>query len=190
MRGVLAAIVLAIGATAVAPVAQSQAVSSVPQAAVLTIDSDTMFNQSLFGQRVAQDLAADESLLLAENRRIQAELTAEEKALTEQRSKMDAKAFRAIAEAFDARVVRIRNEQDQKAAGLEQRRQREQEAFARAAGPILTDMMREAGASVVIERGSALLSDPAVDVTALAIQRLNATLGDGLGTTPDTPDED
>lgn len=150
-----------------------------PQSPILTVDSDMMFSQSQFGVRVAQELAAEESVLLAENRRIQAELTAEEKALTEKRGEMDADAFRAVAEAFDARVVQIRNEQDAKAANLEQRRQREQEAFIRVASPILTTLMRDAGASVILERREVLLGDPAVDITAFAIERLNATLGAG-----------
>ncbi|MCP4825623.1 MAG: OmpH family outer membrane protein, partial [Shimia sp.] len=129
--------------------------------------------------RVAQELAAEEAVLLAENRRIQAELTAEEKALTEKRSDMEADAFRAVAEAFDARVVQIRTEQDAKAANLEQRRQRQQEAFIRVASPILTTLMRDAGASVILERRQVLLRDPAVDITSLAIERINKTLGDG-----------
>lgn len=150
-----------------------------PQSQILTVDRDIMFSQSLFGARVAQELAAEEAVLLAENRRIQAELTAEEKALTEKRSDMEADAFRAVAEAFDARVVQIRTEQDAKAANLEQRRQRQQEAFIRVASPILTTLMRDAGASVILERRQVLLRDPAVDITSLAIERINKTLGDG-----------
>ena len=85
-------------------------------------------------------------------------------------------AFRAVAEAFDARVVQIRKEQDAKAADLELRRQREQEAFIRVASPILTSLMREAGARVILERREVLLGDPAMDITAVAIERLNQTL--------------
>ncbi len=176
------------GALLSAPFAFAQD-AVLPQSQVLTVDSDMMFSQSLFGVRVAQELAADESLLLAENRRIQAELTAEEKALTEKRSEMSADAFRAVAEAFDARVVQIRNEQDQKAANLEARRQREQEAFIRVASPILTTLMQDAGASVILERRNVLLPDPAVDITLFAIERLNQTLGNGLVQRDRAPDE-
>lgn len=167
-----------IGALLSAPFAFAQQ-QALPQSQVLTVDSDVMFSQSQFGVRVAQELAADESILLAENRRIQAELTAEEKALTEKRGEMEADAFRAVAEAFDARVVQIRKEQDQKAANLERRRQREQDAFIRVASPILTTLMRDAGARVILEQRDVLLRDPAVDVTSFAIERINQTLGDG-----------
>lgn len=163
------------GALLSAPFALAQD-GGLPQSPILTVDSDMMFSQSQFGVRLAQELAAEESVLLAENRRIQAELTAEEKALTAKRGEMDADAFRAVAEAFDARVVQIRKEQDAKAAKLEKRRQREQEAFIRVASPILTTLMRDAGARVILERREILLGDPAVDITSVAIERLNETL--------------
>ena len=159
--------------------APSSFAQTLPQTQILVIDSDLLFSQSEFGVRVAQDLAVEESVLLAENRRIQAELIAEENALTEQRAEMDPVAFRAVAEAFDARVVQIRKEQDQKSANLETRRQREQEAFIRAASPILSQLMQEAGASVVVERRGVLLFDPEADITQMAIERLNVTIGDG-----------
>ncbi|MBO9408773.1 OmpH family outer membrane protein [Shimia sp. R9_1] len=168
---------------------EARAPQEVPAAAVLTVDSDLMFSQSLFGLRVTQELAAEEAVLLAENRSIQAELTAEERELTNQREGMDPKAFRAVADAFDARVVQIRNEQEQKSRNIEVQRQREEEAFIRAASPILTDLMREAGASVILERREVLLSDPAIDITPMAIKRLNQILGDGLPSATDTPEE-
>jgi Skp family chaperone for outer membrane proteins len=175
MGGRALRLVILAGALWSAPFALAQNIQ-LPQSPVLTVDSDAMFSQSRFGLQVTQELAAEESVLLAENRRIQAELTEEERALTEKRSEMDPDAFRAVAEAFDARVVQIRKEQDAKAADLELRRQREQEAFIRVASPILTSLMREAGASVILERREVLLGDPAMDITAVAIERLNQTL--------------
>ncbi|WP_158500696.1 OmpH family outer membrane protein [Shimia marina] len=157
----------------------SEAASGLPQSEILVVDSEQLFAQSSFGQRVAQELAAEESVLLAENRQIQAKLTEEERVLTEQRATMDAKAFRAIAEAFDARVVQIRNQQDAKSVNIEQKRKREEDAFVRAASPILTALMQEAGASIVMERRAVLMFDPAVDITPFAIERLNLVLGDG-----------
>ncbi len=177
MRRVFRIIVLA-GTFLGVPFAVAQE-GGLPQSSVLTVDSDAVFSHSEFGRRVAQELAAEESVLLAENRRIQAELTEEERVLTEKRGSMEPDAFRAVAEAFDARVVQIRKEQDAKAANLEQRRLQEQEAFIRVASPILTKLMQDAGASVILERREVLLGDPAVDVTAIAIERLNKALGDG-----------
>ncbi|CUH53088.1 chaperone for outer membrane proteins, Skp family [Shimia marina] len=182
MRAVLAACLMS-AALFTAPLSHAQgaseAASGLPQSEILVVDSEQLFAQSSFGQRVAQELAAEESVLLAENRQIQAKLTEEERVLTEQRATMDAKAFRAIAEAFDARVVQIRNQQDAKSVNIEQKRKREEDAFVRAASPILTALMQEAGASIVMERRAVLMFDPAVDITPFAIERLNLVLGDG-----------
>ncbi|MDA5555464.1 OmpH family outer membrane protein [Shimia sp. MMG029] len=183
MRGLLAGVAIGVAGLLEAPATFAQDVASpesvVPIAAVLTVDSEVMYAQSLFGLRVSQELAAEEAVLLAENRRIQAELTEEERELTAQREGMDPKAFRAIADAFDTRVVQIRIEQEQKSRNIEVRRKRQEEEFIRAASPILTDLMREAEASVIMERRDMLLADPSIDITSVAIQRLNQRLGDG-----------
>ena len=56
----------------------------------------------------------------AENRRIEAELTAEERTLTEIRDDLSPVQFRARAAAFDEKVQRLRREQDEKARALGQ----------------------------------------------------------------------
>ncbi len=158
---------------------ESETQPKLPTSDVLTIDSDVLFTQSLFGLRVSQDVVAKETVLSTENRRIQAELTAEELALTEKRKEMSAEDFRAVAEAFDARVVQFRQQQDQKLVDIERGKKLEEEKFVQAASPILTELMQEAGAKVVMERRNVLLLDPSIDITSRAILRLNQTLGDG-----------
>lgn len=146
---------------------------------VLTIESDRMFADSKFGQRVAREIDAAQSVLQAENRRMEAQLTEEEKTLTQKRKEMAAEDFRAIAEAFDARVVQIRTQQDQKSREISEQREREEATFVRVARPILSDLMREQSALIVLERRSVLLSDISVDITQEAIRRLNTAVGDG-----------
>ncbi len=157
----------------------------VPVAPVLTIESETLFARSMFGQRVAREIAAEQSILLAENRRIEAELTAEERVLTDRRKAMSATDFRAVADAFDARVEEIRTQQDNKSREIAQRQEQEQSRFIQAARPVLAELMREAGASVILEQRTVLLSDKAVDVTEKAIQRLNTAIGDGTTLDPE-----
>ncbi len=151
-----------------------------PQSAILTISSDRMYKQSAFGQRVAQEIEADSTALAIENRAIEEELTTEEKDLTARRSEMEPEAFRELADAFDMKVQDIRLTQDAKARALAQKNEEEQVRFLQAARPILENLMRESGASVVLEQSSVVLSASAIDMTDLAISRLNATLGDGV----------
>lgn len=146
---------------------------------VLTVESDRMFTDSKFGQRVAREIDAAQAVLLAENRSKEAQLTAEEKTLTQKRKQMTPEDFRAVAEAFDARVVQIRTEQDQKARDISDRREQEEAAFVQVVRPILSELMRESGALVILERRNVLLSDISVDITQEAIRRLNTVVGDG-----------
>ncbi|MEX0370592.1 MAG: OmpH family outer membrane protein [Tateyamaria sp.] len=150
---------------------------------ILTIDSDRVYQDSAFGQRVRSDIEARTTALAEDNRRIEAELEAEEQQLTDQRAEMEPTAFRALADAFDARVEVIRREREAKsreiAALLDQNRDR----FLIAAAPVLESIMREAGAAVILEQRSVFISANAIDITDLAIARIDAVLGDG--TQPD-----
>ncbi|MEX0365310.1 MAG: OmpH family outer membrane protein, partial [Ruegeria sp.] len=65
------------------------------------------------------------------------------------------------------------------AALLDQNRDR----FLIAAAPVLESIMREAGAAVILEQRSVFISANAIDITDLAIARIDAVLGDG--TQPD-----
>ena len=60
-------------------------------------------------------------------------------------------------------------------------------AFLRAARPVLGQLMREAGASVILERGSVFFSSNASDITDRAIERIDAAIGDGADAAPDGP---
>jgi len=155
--------------------------SNVAESAILTVESDRLFAESEFGLRVGREIEAAQSILLAENRKIEAELTAEEKALTEKRKQMTAQDFRAVADAFDVRVQDIRRIQDTKAGKIEQLRDQEQVAFINATRPILVELMQGAGASVIMERRTVLASNDAIDITDRAIARLNLAIGDGAG---------
>ncbi|MCW8842360.1 MAG: OmpH family outer membrane protein [Rhodobacteraceae bacterium] len=157
----------------------AQEARSVPQAPILTIESDRLFAESAFGKRVAAQIKAEESVLLKENRKIEEELVAEEKRLTELRAQMEPDEFRTLADSFDARVQEIRQLQDGKARSIAETGDQERGTFIRAAQPVLIDLMREAGAGVILERRSVLFSANAIDITDLAIARLNDAIGDG-----------
>ncbi|MEQ9693437.1 OmpH family outer membrane protein [Shimia sp. SDUM112013] len=174
---VLAVLVLVIG-TAFASAQQPQNGVRVITP-ILTIDSERLYAESQFGSRVANEIEAEQSVLLAENRKIEAELASEEKTLTEKRKDMTSENFRAVADAFDQRVQEIRRIQDAKALAINERSDREQSVFIQAARPILVELMREAGASVILERRSILASNDAIDITDQAIARLNESIGDG-----------
>ncbi|MCA0872081.1 OmpH family outer membrane protein [Seohaeicola saemankumensis] len=161
---------------------------NLPHIGILTIESDRMFEQSAFGRRVALEIEAESAVLTAENRRIEAELAAEEQDLTQRRAEMEAEAFSALANAFDEKVQLNRRTQDGKARELANRSEAARVEFLQAARPILEALMQETGAGVILERSSVFLSANATDITDLAIQRIDATIGDGAAVSRDGAD--
>lgn len=169
---VIAGLVSAVGSAAAQQL-------GLPQSAILTIETDRLFSQSAFGKRTANEIEAESAVLAAENRRIEAELMAEEQDLTARRAQMEPDAFRALADAFDEKVQSIRRTRDAKTRALSQRAEKAQVEFLRAARPVLEALMRETGAGVILDRSSVFLSANATDITDLAITRIDAAIGDG-----------
>lgn len=146
---------------------------------ILVLNQDALYAQSAFGQRVQRDLEQAGEALAAENRRIEAQLTAEELDLTEQRATMTPDAFRVLADEFDRRVGDIRNAQDAKAQTLSTQADAARQRFFELAFPILLELVQQRGAAVIVDSRSVLLSSENVDITAEALREVNARLGQG-----------
>ncbi|SFD76359.1 periplasmic chaperone for outer membrane proteins Skp [Sulfitobacter brevis] len=149
------------------------------QTPVLTINSDRLFSESAYGQRVRQDVSVLVGELEAENRRVEADLEAEELKLTQKRATLAPEDFRKLADAFDEKVQKIRTEQDAKLRALDEQQSREREGFLAAAAPVLEQLMREAGAVVILERRQVWVSITAIEITDEAISLLDEKLGTG-----------
>jgi len=173
-RAIILSCAVALGAAAQAN-AQSTQLNSTNQ--VLIIDSEQLFNQSQFGRRVARDLEIEGRVLAEENRRIEAELAEEEQELTQKRAVMEAAAFRDLADAFDQKVQETRKQQLDKTKALNTKIDTQRLTFLNAAAPILQDLMRESGATVLLERRSVVLSAANADITTTAIARIDSVLG-------------
>lgn len=160
-----------------APEAQPGAVVS--DSAILTIDPERLFAETAFGRRAQREIESEATDLSNENRRIEAELIEEERSLTQQRESLAVEDFRALADAFDAKVDRIRAEQDAKERRLNALRETEQQRFFRQIGPILSQILAERGGLVVLDRRNVIAASERVDITDLAISRIDAEIGDG-----------
>lgn len=161
------------------PVRPSGVAQGTVTSQVLTIDSERLFQDSAFGRRVAAQAEDNVAKLGAENRVIEADLEAEELALTEKRATLTPVEFRALADAFDRKVMETRNIQAGKARQIEETLDRERSVLLSAAAPVLEQIMRAAGATVILERRSVFVSISAIEVTQEAIQALDNSLGDG-----------
>lgn len=146
---------------------------------VLTITQDRLFSGTLYGKAIQARIEAESRALQAENRRIEADLEAEESRLTTQRATLPPDEFRALAEAFDAKVEGIRSAQDAKARAVTRQADAGRQLFFETAVPVLAALMNEMGAVVILNKDAIILSFGKIDVTDRAIARIDAVLGDG-----------
>lgn len=153
---------------------------------ILVLDPERLFERTRLGQRMVADHQAEREKLAARNRRLEAELEAEEKRLTELRAETSPEEFRDMADAFDAKVQEIRRDSERRVVDLERDRERLPIQFLRAVEPVLSEVMREAGGTVVLDARTVLFRLDAVDVTDTAVTRIDQALGERL---PD-PDAD
>ncbi|PWK62693.1 OmpH family outer membrane protein [Roseicyclus mahoneyensis] len=146
---------------------------------IVVLNQERLLSQSLYGQRIQREVEAAGAALSAENREIEARLTEEELALTQRRATMTPEAFRPIAEEFDTRVSGIRSAQEAKSRALQQQAEAAQQAFFEIAFPILIEVLRGRGASILMDNRAVLLSADGIDITEEAIALINARIGEG-----------
>ena len=141
---------------------------------ILTIDQDRLFAGTRLGAEALAGLEQRAQELAAENSRIETELIDEEGKLTELRPTLEPAEFRKLADAFDERVQKLRAEQDEKARLLNRGRDEARANFFNEIAVTLSEIVREKGAVVVIDRRDVFLSADRIDITDEAIERINA----------------
>lgn len=157
---------------------EGQPVRAAPSA-VLVVDFDRAFRESLFGQRALAEIEQIRQEIASENNRLTAELDAEEAELTELRDDLTAQEFRARADAFDEKVKTIRREQDTKARNFTRLTEAANSRFLELARPILMEILVRHDATLLDDsRGYFIVLDQA-DVTDEAIAEINARIGAG-----------
>ncbi len=144
---------------------------------ILVLDQERLLEGALQAEQLSEEFEQRSAALAAENRRIEAELVAEELELTELRPTMDPVEFRALADAFDEKVRAIRAEQDAKVRDLQVLREQERQDFLRRVTPVLGEIVRERGAVAVLDRRTVVISAESIDITNEVIARINAEFG-------------
>lgn len=157
---------------------EGQPVQAAPSA-VLVVDFDRAFRESLYGQRVLAEIERRRTEIARENNRLTAELDAEEAELTEQRNTLTVEEFRARADAFDEKVQAIRREQDAKARNFGRLTETANNRFLELARPILVEILGRHDATLLADSRSYFIVLDQADVTDEAIAEINARIGAG-----------
>ncbi|WP_181420730.1 OmpH family outer membrane protein [Rhodobacter viridis] len=172
-----------------APVRADQPVApTAPPVPVLSLDFERLFDDTLWGKRIAADMARDSAALNAENTRIADDLIAEEKSLTDRRAKLTPAAFRTEADAFDERATGIRAAQKAKAQSLTQTYEAARQAFFAASGPLMDEVLTRRHAVMVLDRRAIIRGLEAADITEELARLMDARLGAGPAEAQPTPD--
>jgi len=146
---------------------------------VLIVDSERLFIETLYGQRLSSELATQATALQAENDRIAESLTLEERSLTLRRPEMDPQEFRDEAAAFDRKVQDVRRVRDAKNVELQVANAEARARFEQRVQGVVANIMIERGAVLVLEQRNVVLSVRAANITDDAIVRIDAEMGDG-----------
>lgn len=180
MRPVLRVLlVAALAAAGGVATAQQQDQTVVLPSPIMVVDFERIFGETLYGQRIAQEISAERERVQAENDRIAAELLAEESALTEARGTMDPEAFRLAAAAFDERAQSVRASRESEQARLLALRDDERAQFVERIQPLINTMMLQRGAVVTMDRRAVIQAIGGANATDAAIEMINERLGDG-----------
>ncbi|SDI57641.1 OmpH family outer membrane protein [Aliiruegeria lutimaris] len=177
-------------AASLAPLPAPAQVFSPINSPVLTLDQDKLYGETLFGKRLQSEFSQASNALAERNRELTEALTVEELQLTEKRKQVSSEEFRALADAFDEKVVKLREDQDAKIAALQRRRDLDRRIFTGRVLPILSEIVRDSGAVALLDNRAVILSADAIDVTDRAIARIDAVLGDGATEEETAPPED
>lgn len=168
-RGLL----LALGLMWSQPVVAQDTTSAAP---VLVLDLERLYGASDYAESLRAAVEVEAEALARENERIVADLTEEERSLTERRPTMEPDAFRAEAAEFDAKVNDIRRARDAKEAQINQARADVRLRFFDEVRPLVGRIMVEKGAQAVIDSRSIVVVVRVADITNEAIARIDAEL--------------
>jgi Skp family chaperone for outer membrane proteins len=155
----------------------------------LIINQEHILTGSRTGQEILAAEDGERDKLRSEARALDAAFEAEERRLTEQRPTLAPAEFRRLSDEFDARVVKVRREQDERSARLAQEfDQRRRQFYARVA-PVLVQLMDRYGARAILDENTVLLADQSLNITAAVVAEIDA--GEGAtapeGAPPATP---
>ncbi len=154
----------------------------VGSAGFVILNQERILTGSTRGKALLAEEETAREALRAEARTIETAFEDEERRLTEERGKLDATAFRVLADDFDARVVAARREQDARAGALALEFDQKRRQFYAEVGPILVGLMERLGASAIFDETSVLLADQALNVTDEVIGEIDRA---GAVTPPD-----
>ena len=165
---------LALALMLAGPVVPAAAQAPAAASAFLFINQERLLTGSKQGQALLADEERQRDTLRNEARKLDSAFEEEERRLTEQRPTLPPEEFRKLSDAFDARVVKARRDQDERASALAQQFDQRRRQFYAQVAPILVMLMDRYGAKAIFDENSVLLADQTLNITEAVIAEIDA----------------
>lgn len=153
----------------------------------LFINQERLLTGSKQGQALLAEEDRERDALRAEARKLDAAFEEEERRLTEQRPTLPPEEFRELSDAFDARVVKARRDQDERASALAQQFDQRRRQFYAQVAPILVMLMDRYGAKAIFDENSVLLADQTLNITDAVIAQIDTARAPATARGTETP---
>lgn len=140
----------------------------------LFINQERILTASRAGQAILAEEDRQRDTLRTEARALDKSFEDEERKLTDQRPTMQPEEFRKLSDAFDARVVQARRDQDSRATALAQEFDQRRRQFYAQVAPVLVSLMERYGARAIFDESSVLLADQSLNITQAVIGEIDA----------------
>ncbi len=163
-------------ATAVPAVAQVTQASGAPLAGLCVYSENVILGQSQVGASANQQLSQLQTSINNELRAARDKLVADDQALTAKKAQLSAADFAAQGAALQARARDLQALANTRNGQLTRTRDGAIAQISKAALPLLNASLTAHGCAIVLDKGPVYSVNPAMDLTAEVMQRLNATL--------------
>jgi len=146
---------------------------------VASLNREDLFKKSAYGKALLEQLNQKQKHLSDENTELYTNLESEELELTSLRKKITPEEFEPLAKDFDTKANKIRAQQRQKLAELNNELEKARFAFFRRSEVVIRRLMQERGIIYVLNEQAILVSTGEGDITRDVINRLDALFANG-----------
>jgi Skp family chaperone for outer membrane proteins len=157
-----------------------------PAATIITVDMEQVINSSTAGRSAQGQLQSQATALQSRAQQLDAGFRGESEALNKaaQAKTMAQPALEAKAADLQKRINAAQTDMNNRQRQFVANQQYVGKQISDAVQPIITQVMTEKNASIVLDAGQTIKASPSLDVTALVLQRLNAKLPNVSVTAP------
>ena len=143
---------------------------------ILYLNQSRVYSESVFGKNLEELFRDESNSLVEQNRQLTKELEIEEQRLTNEREGMSLAEFKLLAQSFNTRVEKVRQEQKEKSDTLKYKLEEERKYFFKAVYPLLLEFVSKTNATGILDASVVIVGNSKLDVTNKVILIINDQL--------------